>query len=55
MDVLVYGGVWAYCKDNPDEPIDYRRGGKAEAEPALPKWSIPVDDLFYPYADDIEE
>ncbi len=55
VDVLVYGGVWAYCKDNPDEPIDYRRGGKAEAEPALPKWSIPVDDLFYPYADDIEE
>ncbi len=26
----------------------YRRGERAEAEPALPGWSMPVDDLFPP-------
>ncbi len=55
VDVLVYGEVWVYRKDNPDERIVYGRGEKAEAEPAVPGWSVPVDDLFYPYADDIEE
>lgn len=55
VDVLVDGVVWVYRKDNPDKPVVYRRGEKAEAEPALLEWSMPVDDLFYPYADDIEE
>jgi Uma2 family endonuclease len=27
-------------------PTVYRRGEIAEAEPALPGWSMPVDDLF---------
>ncbi len=26
--------------------IDDRRGERAEAEPALPGWSMPVDELF---------
>jgi hypothetical protein len=27
-------------------PVLYRRGEVAEAEPALPGWAMPVDDLF---------
>ena len=30
----------------PDEPRVYSRGEVAEAEPALPEWTFPVDDLF---------
>ena len=30
------------------EPTTYRRGELAEAEPAVPGWSMPVDDLFPP-------
>ena len=30
----------------PDSPTRYRRGELAEAEPALPGWAMPVDDLF---------
>ena len=28
------------------EPTIYRRGQLAEAEPAVPQWTMPVDDLF---------
>jgi len=31
---------------DPATPTLYRRGEHAEAEPALPDWSMPVDDLF---------
>ena len=30
----------------PDRPTAYRRGQLVEAEPALPGWTFPVDDLF---------
>jgi hypothetical protein len=30
----------------PNRPTVYRRGEVAEAEPALPGWSMPVDELF---------
>ena len=33
---------------DPAEPTTYRRGELAEAEPAVPGWSMPVDDLFPP-------
>jgi Uma2 family endonuclease len=29
-----------------DEPTIYRRGEMAEAEPAVPGWKMPVDELF---------
>lgn len=29
-----------------DSPTIYRRGDEAEAEPAVPGWRLPVDDLF---------
>jgi len=38
--------VKAYRKDNPDQPTIYHRGEMAEAEPALPGWTMAVDDLF---------
>jgi hypothetical protein len=31
---------------DPDMPRIYRRGETAEAEPAVPGWTMPVDDLF---------
>lgn len=30
----------------PDNPAVYRRGQVAEAEPAVPGWTMPVDELF---------
>jgi Uma2 family endonuclease len=38
--------VKVYRASNPDNPTFYRRGEVAEAEPAVPGWSMPVDDLF---------
>ena len=38
--------VRAYHSDSPENPLDFRRGDQADAEPALPGWRLPVDDLF---------
>jgi Uma2 family endonuclease len=38
--------IRVYRFDNPDDPTNYRRGDTAEAEPAVPGWTIPVDELF---------
>ncbi len=46
VDVLRDQVVRVYRADNPDRPTVYHRGETAEAEPALPAWSMPVDDLF---------
>jgi hypothetical protein len=35
-----------YRANDPLVPAIYRRGDLAEANPALPGWSMPVDDLF---------
>jgi hypothetical protein len=44
--------VRSYRADAPDQPTVFRRGDTAHAEPALPGWSIPVDDLFpFPLVD----
>jgi len=45
-DVLQKGVVRVYRATDPDRPTIYRKGEIAEAEPALPGWSIPVDSLF---------
>ncbi len=47
-DVDLLGGdvVTAYRSDRPDSPTAYRRGDVAEAEPAVPGWTMPVDGLF---------
>ncbi len=46
VDLLSEDVVRVYRADNPSNPIVYRRGEAAKAEPAVPGWSIPVDDLF---------
>lgn len=47
VDVLREGIVGVYRASSPDQPVVYRRGDIAEAEPAVPGWTMPVDDLFY--------
>ncbi|HYO49409.1 MAG TPA: Uma2 family endonuclease [Chloroflexia bacterium] len=38
--------VRAYRADDPVKPTIYLRGEVADAEPFLPGWTMPVDDLF---------
>jgi Uma2 family endonuclease len=38
--------IRSYKASDPDNPIIFRRGGIADAEPAVPGWRMPVDDLF---------
>ncbi|HYO23623.1 MAG TPA: hypothetical protein VEQ85_01610 [Lacipirellulaceae bacterium] len=38
--------VRVYRASAPDAPTVYRRGQLAEAEPAVPGWTMPVDELF---------
>lgn len=46
VDLLSDEVVKAYRASEPGKPTIYRRGDAAEAEPAVPGWSMPVDDLF---------
>ncbi len=46
VDLLHPDVVRVYRADSPDTPTIYRRGELAEAEPAVPGWSMPVDRLF---------
>jgi Uma2 family endonuclease len=46
MDLLGEDVVRVYRTTNPNQPIIYRRNQSAEAEPAVPGWTMPVDDLF---------
>ena len=38
--------VRVHRSDDPDNPTIYRRGDLAEADPAVPGWRMPVDELF---------
>ena len=46
VDLLSEEVVRVYRASSPDVPTIYRRGAAAEAEPAVPGWSMGVDDLF---------
>ena len=46
VDVLRDQLVRVYRSSDPADPRTYRRGDVAEAEPALPEWSMPVDDFL---------
>jgi Uma2 family endonuclease len=46
VDLLSDAVVRAYRADDPANPTIYRRGELAAAEPAVPSWSMAVDDLF---------
>jgi Uma2 family endonuclease len=46
VDLLSAEVVRVYRADDPNTATVYRRGEHAEAEPAVPGWSMLVDDLF---------
>jgi Uma2 family endonuclease len=46
VDLLSTDVVKVYRSTDPNNPAIYRRSEVAEAEPALPGWRMPVDDLF---------
>ena len=46
VDLLSDDVVKVYRAAEPNQPTIYRRGEIAEAEPAVPGWTMPVDDLF---------
>lgn len=46
VDLLSPDVIKVYRAHDPDHPKVYRRGQMAEADPAAPGWSMPVDDLF---------
>jgi Uma2 family endonuclease len=46
VDLLNETTVRVFRASDPQHPTVYRRGETAEAEPALPGWTMPVDDLF---------
>jgi Uma2 family endonuclease len=46
VDLLSDDVVRVYRADTPDVPKIYRRGETAEAEPAVPRWTLMVDELF---------
>jgi len=48
VDTLSEDVVRVYRASDPDRPTIYRRGDIAEAEPAVPGWRMPVNDLFQP-------
>ena len=46
VDLLGEDVVRVYRADSPDQPRVYRAGESAEAEPAVPGWTMPVSELF---------
>jgi hypothetical protein len=46
VDLLSEDVVRAYRADDSEHPKVFRRGEMADAEPAVPGWTMPVDDLF---------
>ena len=46
VDVIRDKRIHVHRATDPEHPTIYRPGEIAEAEPALPGWTFPVDDLF---------
>lgn len=46
VELLSDDVVRVFRANEPDKPTVYRRGQMAEAEPAVPGWTMPVDALF---------
>jgi Uma2 family endonuclease len=46
VDLLSQDVVRVYRASDPERATIYRRGQIAEAEPAVPGWTMPVDNLF---------
>ena len=48
VDILSVDVVRVYRASEPSRALIFQRGDQASAEPAVPGWTMPVDDLF-PY------
>ena len=46
VDLLSEDVIKAYKANDPEHPVIFRRGELADAEPAVPGWQMPVNDLF---------
>lgn len=46
VDLLGDDTIKVYRASDPNNPTIYRQGEIAEAEPAVPGWKMPVDELF---------
>src|SRR5712692_7040321 len=46
VDLLGPDVIKSYDAEDPDTPKIFHRGEVADAEPAVPGWKIPVDELF---------
>jgi Uma2 family endonuclease len=46
VDLLGTEVIKCYDANNPTTPRVFRRGDIADAEPAVPRWKLPVDELF---------
>lgn len=46
VNLLAEEVIKVYRASDPETPTIYRRGDVAEAEPAVPGWTMPVDELF---------
>lgn len=46
VDLLSEETIKSYHADDPDHPTIFQRGTIANAEPAVPGWTMPVDELF---------
>jgi Uma2 family endonuclease len=46
VDLLSEDVIKSYKASDPDHPAIFRRGEIADAEPAVPGWRMPVNDLF---------
>ncbi len=46
VDLLSGDVIRSYRSSAPDNPVVFRRGELADAEPAVPGWQMRVDDLF---------
>jgi Uma2 family endonuclease len=46
VDLLSPDVIKSYKASDPDNPVIFQRGDIADAEPAVPAWRMPVDELF---------
>jgi Uma2 family endonuclease len=46
VDLLSEDVIKSYKASAPESPVIFRRGDMADAEPAVPGWRMPVDELF---------
>jgi len=46
VDLLSPDVIKSYKASDPDNPLIFRRGDIADAEPVVPRWRMAVDELF---------